>query len=117
LSQMPPLISPLHTQPSELIRPDLNGLAKTDPRDTAQAVKAAKDFESIFLQQVLQEMKKTIPDSGLTSDGVSGQIKDIFWYYLAQEMGEQGGLGLWKEVYRQMTSGASAGAASMEQSL
>ena len=117
MSQIPPLISPPHAQPSELIGRDLNRLGQTDARDTAQAVKAAKDFESIFLQQVLQEMKKTIPDSGLTSDGVSGQIKDIFWFYLAQEMGEQGGLGLWKEVYRQMTSGASAGAATMEQSL
>jgi len=114
---MPLPISPLHTQPSELIRgPDLKRLRKADTRDARQAVKVAKDFESIFLQKILQEMKKTIPESGLTSDGVSGQVKDIFWFYLAEAIGKQGGLGLWKQVYRQMMA-APAPESSMELSL
>jgi len=59
---------------------------------------AAKGFESILIYRMLEEMKRTIPESGLLETGVSGQMQDIFWYYLAQEMARQGGMGLWRQV-------------------
>jgi len=70
---------------------------------TGDMEKAAKDFESVLLNQLLQEMSRTIPDSGLTGSGVSKQIKSIFWSFLAEEVADQGGLGLWRDIQKYVT--------------
>ena len=62
----------------------------------------AKDFESIFITHLLGEMKKSIGQWGLDQDGTSEQIQDLFWTFLGQEAGRQGGIGLWKDIYRSM---------------
>jgi Rod binding domain-containing protein len=46
-------------------------------------------------------MKQSIPDSGLLSSGVSRQMEDMFWFFLADEVGRKGGLGLWKQLCEQ----------------
>ena len=75
--------------------------AKAGAGDKARAVQAAKDFESVLLHQLLSEMRKSVPDSGLLSDGTSDQMESMFWMFLSRHMADQGGLGLWKEIYRQ----------------
>ena len=80
-------------------------------RNDMQKIKAAKDFESVLLQRMLGEMRRTIPESGLLSNGISKQLEDIFWLYLAREMADKGGIGLWKELYKkfgQLEGGAGA---------
>jgi len=86
------------------------------------AEQAARDFESILLSRVLESMKRAIPDSGLLGGGIGEQVKDIFWMYLAQELGRQGGLGLWKQLasqFRQAAEGTAAAtdAPTLEQQL
>lgn len=66
------------------------------------AEKAAKGFESVLLYKLLEEMKRTIPESGLLESGISEQVQDLFWYYLAQDLAEKGGLGIWRQLHRQM---------------
>ena len=65
---------------------------------------AAKDFESILLHQVLEEMKRSVPESGLLDSAATGQAQDLFWFYLAEDLSRKGGLGLWKQVYQQFQS-------------
>ncbi len=77
-------------------------LAETGPRDAAGAEKAAKDFEAILLHRIVEEMRRTIPKSGLLETGTSGQMESLFWFYLAQEVAEKGGIGLWKDLSRTM---------------
>ena len=80
-------------------------------RNQTQKIQAAKDFESVLLQRLLGEMRRTIPESGLMSSGISKQLEDIFWLYLARDMADKGGMGLWKELYRkfgQLEGGAGA---------
>ena len=87
----------------------------TRPSDAASAEEAAKGFESILIYRMIEEMKRTIPESGLLETGISGQVKDIFWYYLAQEMARQGGMGLWRQLqgrFAEPAGPAPAGAAS-----
>lgn len=94
----------------------LSGRGAGSPRNArseAQKIEAAKDFESVLLHRLLGEMRRTIPESGLFGDGISKQIEDIFWLYLAREMADKGGVGLWQELYRkfgQLEGGAGAGA-------
>jgi flagellar protein FlgJ len=64
--------------------------------------RAARDFESIFLHKIMEEMRRTVPESDLLDSGMGDQVQGMFWFYLAQDMADKGGLGLWKELARQV---------------
>jgi Rod binding domain-containing protein len=68
----------------------------------SQKKQYAKDFESVFINKLLDEMKKTIGDWGDEKDGASQQIQGIFWLYLARDIADNGGFGMWKDIYRFM---------------
>jgi len=68
----------------------------------------AKDFESILLNKLLDEMKNTIGDWGFDKDGASEQIQGIFWLYLAGDIANNGGFGLWKDIYKFLTNADQA---------
>jgi len=60
---------------------------------------AAKDFESILLSKIFDQIQKTMGNWGFEESGTSKQINGIYWMYLAQAMGNEGGLGIWKDIY------------------
>lgn len=100
----------------------LSALLASEPKAIKDALlaksseKAAKDFESVLLHKVLEEMKRTIPESGLLQTPISGQIQDLFWFYLAQDLAGKGGLGVWKDLHGQMNAaGPQRGTPSVEQ--
>ncbi len=69
----------------------------------AQIDKAAKDFESVLIQKLMEEMRSTVDESGLLEGDAGGQqVQGIFWSHLAKDVSEKGGMGLWKEISRQM---------------
>jgi Rod binding domain-containing protein len=63
--------------------------------------KVARDFESIFIHQLLNKMKDTIPESDL-EDSSSKQIKSMYWSFMAQTVADKGGFGLWEKIYEAM---------------
>jgi Rod binding domain-containing protein len=63
--------------------------------------KVARDFESIFIHQILDKMKDTIPKSDL-EDSSSEQIKSMYWSFMAQAVADKGGFGLWEKIYEDM---------------
>ena len=65
--------------------------------------KFAKDFESVFVNKLLDEMKNTIGDWGDEKDGASRQIDGIFRLYLARDIADNGGFGIWKDIYQFLT--------------
>jgi len=65
----------------------------------------AKDFESVLLNRLLDQMKDTIGEWGFESDGPASQVQGIFWFYLAQDVANSGGLGLWKDMYQFLAGG------------
>ena len=87
----------------------LNALKRS--RDLKAAEQAAKDFESVLLYKLMEEMNRTVPESDLFGSGATKQVEGIFWYYLAQEVADQGGLGVWRGIYKDMM-GTAAGAIS-----
>ncbi len=66
----------------------------------SKKVQLAKDFESVLLTQLFDEMKNTIGDWGFEQDGASKQVQGMFWLYLARDVADKGGFGLWKDIYR-----------------
>lgn len=73
-----------------------------------QKMKVAKDFESLFLNEILKQMQDSIPDSELFEDSTSGQIDSMFVSFLSQGLADGGGLGLWRQIYEQMPDGSAA---------
>jgi Rod binding domain-containing protein len=99
----------------------LSGPASLQPGSAKSATqggaeKAAKGFESVFLNTLLNEMGKTVEDSGLLGGSAMQQTQGIFWYYLSQTIADKGGVGLWKDLVRHLPSGdAKAGAKAAAQ--
>ena len=72
----------------------------TDAASQAKKKQVAKDFESVFIAKLLDEMKNTIGDWGFEEDAASKQTEGIFWLYLARDLADNGGLGMAKDIYR-----------------
>ncbi|HEW79679.1 MAG TPA: hypothetical protein ENH34_06940 [Phycisphaerales bacterium] len=81
----------------------LRDLDKLDSISEEKKKQIAKDFESVFINKLLNEMKNTIGDWGFDKDGASGQVQGIFWLYLARDIANNGGFGMWKDIYKFLT--------------
>ena len=68
--------------------------------------KACQDFESLFIKQMLDVMRKTIHrdddllDGGMTQDVFEGMLYDEY----AKKMAQTAGFGLADTIYRQVSS-------------
>jgi Rod binding domain-containing protein len=71
--------------------------------DDKKTEKIAKDFESVLLTKLLDEMKNTIGNGLGEDEAGSEQVKGLFWLYLARDVADKGGLGLWKDLNRFFT--------------
>lgn len=74
--------------------------------DAKKLKEVCKDFESIFLQYLIREMRASIPKSGLLGGGFSEEVfMSLFDENLAREMARRGGIGigdmLLKQLYRE----------------
>jgi Rod binding domain-containing protein len=76
---------------------------KTNATDE-QKKQFSKDFESVFLERLFGEMKKTVVDWNDEKDGSSEQVDGLFWMYMARDLGDKGGVGLWKDIYKSLTN-------------
>jgi Rod binding domain-containing protein len=63
----------------------------------------AKEFETVFITGLFDQVKESIGSLALDEEeeGISDQVDSLFWMYLAQDVGEKGGFGMWKDIYRQ----------------
>ena len=87
------------TEPISLPAP-LRNLNEVDGISEQKKEQIAKDFESILLSQLLDEMKSSIGDWGFEESASSEQIQGIFWLYLARHLANNGGLGMWRDIYQ-----------------
>lgn len=62
----------------------------------------AKDFESVFINKLLEEMKNTVGDWGLEKDSVTEQVNGLFWLYLSRDIANNGGFGMWKDIKKSL---------------
>lgn len=81
----------------------LENSGKIDGISEGRKKQIAKDFESVFINKLLDEMKNTIGDCGFGEDGTSRQVQGIFWLYLGRDIANNGGFGLWKDIYELLT--------------
>jgi hypothetical protein len=75
-----------------------------------QEKQIGKDFESVLLTKVFEQVQASIQDSGFDEeDGGAQQVRGLFWFYLAQDFADKGGFGLWKDIYQHIKQMQGAG--------
>ena len=68
--------------------------------------KACRDFESLFVNYMLQQMRQTVPQDGMFSGGQAEKLyTSMMDQEVAKEITKQRGMGLAPIMYRQMMSG------------
>jgi Rod binding domain-containing protein len=88
----------------------LENLQKSGLKNLSEEKKKqiAKDFESVLLNKMLDQMKNSIGNWGFEKDGTTEQVQGIFWMFLARDMANNGGIGLWKDIYQYLTNAEKA---------
>jgi flagellar protein FlgJ len=86
-----------------ILKKRLESVGKYMSDDDKILMDTCKDFETIFVHMMLKEMRKTIPDGGLTEKTTAREIfEDMYDYEMAQAVCKEGdGLGLAKMMYEQ----------------
>ena len=105
--------------PNQINVLDPNALAslKRQAKDNSpEAVAgAAKQFEALFLQMVLKSMREATPSDGLTDNDQTRMYQGMLDQQLAQNLSQQGGMGLARALVRQL--GGATGSAASETSV
>jgi Rod binding domain-containing protein len=84
--------------PSAITGPQSQGVDRSDE----QKKQIAKDFESVLLTKLFDQVQESIGGWDLEEDGAAPQVQGLFWFYLARDVADKGGLGLWKDIYQQL---------------
>ncbi len=71
-------------------------------RPDEQKKQIAKDFESVLLTKLFDQVQESIGRWDLEEDGAAPQVQGLFWFYLARDVADKGGLGLWKDIYQHL---------------
>lgn len=72
--------------------------------DDQKLKEVCQDFESIFLNMMMKEMRKNVPDSGIVEKSQGSLIfEDMYMEELSNEISKsENGIGLAKEMYEQL---------------
>ncbi len=90
------LNTPLH-QPEQRIK-------NQQVEDPEKLKDVCRQFESVFLNMMLKQMRATVTDGGLTEKSQArGIFESMYDETLADEMSKGQGIGLAKELYRQLS--------------
>jgi flagellar protein FlgJ len=69
--------------------------------DEAKLKKAAEDFEALFINQLMQSMRRTVLKSKLLEDAPGREVyQSLFDREISKKMAQKGALGVGKIIYR-----------------
>jgi Rod binding domain-containing protein len=96
--QLKHAINPLDVTETQL-SPDLTNSAQQ--HDQLKA--AAKNFEGIFIKQIIKQMQETIENASFDpDDNANQQVHGMYCTFLGDMLSQRGGFGLWENIYEQM---------------
>ena len=73
-------------------------------RDQGKLKEAAKQFEATLVNTLVNEMEKTIDQSGFVDDSQSKQIRGMYWQFMSDEISNKGGFGIAKQLYKEFST-------------
>ena len=77
-------------------------LAPSKKQDETNLKDACQQFESLFLTQMLKEMKKSIPKADGEGNKEKDTYEDMMYEEVAKSMASSGGVGMANILYQQM---------------
>jgi len=91
--------------PHSLLNNEMKMQNKADIENSENLLEACKQFEAIFLNMMLQQMRKSVWSGGFTE---KSQAREIFESMkdekMTEEMALDGGIGLAKQLYQQLSN-------------
>lgn len=90
----------------------MNKRLNPGPSEEKKLQEACEGFESVFIAQMLKEMRKTIPKDGLLTSKYEEQYVSMFDEELSKTLAKQGGMGLASFMRDQLAARTSAGASA-----
>lgn len=82
------------------------GKAPQQATETQRLKEACDSFEALFMQQMLKQMRATVPKDGLFSGGSAEQMySEMLDVELSKEMATGGGLGISRMLFDHMMAG------------
>lgn len=110
---LPPALSSLAMDTADLLASVHQPGAPTAQvsQSDEQKKKLARDFESVLLMRLFEQVKESIGNWGFEEDGASQQVQGLFWHFLAQDAADKGGFGLWQDIYQSFKETEDAGTA------
>ncbi len=99
-SAMPPM--PLNALNESLSADEIARLqfGQTNAVSETKKQQVAKDFESVLITNLLNDVENAIGKWGFDEEEVSTQIKGIFSLFLGRALAAEGGFGFWKDIYQ-----------------
>lgn len=95
-----------HPDIGRMLQRELQARRTTHPVATKRDPKlwkVSQQFEAIFLQQILEAMHKTVPQSGFIPTGFSEQVHEsMFDQAVASAISQHSDLGIASAIYRQL---------------
>ena len=71
--------------------------------DEAKLKKASEDFEALFINQLMQSMRRTVLKSKFLADAPGKEVyQSLFDRELSKKMAQKGALGVGKIIYRKV---------------
>ena len=72
--------------------------------EAAKLKEACRDFEALFIKQMLDTMRKTVNKSGMLDGGMAEDIfEDMLYDDYAKSMADTGSFGIAKMMYRELS--------------
>jgi len=106
-------------QGTKSVEKRLQNVAAEDQQGEQEALKkATEDFEAIFLTMMFKNMRNTVPDGGLVEKSFGrGIYEEMQDEKMAEDISQNGGVGLAKELYQQLSQqhGYDDAAASVQE--
>ena len=65
-------------------------------------IQAAKEFEAVFINKLLEQIKNTSLDEDGDGEGINNQVYGMFYMFLSRCVANNGGFGLWKQIYESL---------------
>ena len=83
---------------------NLNSL-RTENQDKERLLQVCRDFEAIFIKQMLDSMRKTVDKSELVGTGMAEEIfEDLLYDQYAKKISQTANLGISQLLYKQLSN-------------
>ncbi|MBN1699482.1 MAG: rod-binding protein [Spirochaetales bacterium] len=82
-----------------------NAVTSNGNKKNGKLYKACREFEAIYIKQMLDVMRKTVNKTGLLDGGFAQDVfEDMLYDEYAKKMAENAGFGLSDALYKQLSS-------------